>query len=293
MEQRSVGPVIVGVDGSPASAAAVELGTWEARRRHVPLLLAHGILHELPYVNYGLLPYPPLDHTVREEARAMLESVEHRTRSTHPGLTVRSTLVTGGGAGTLVELSRTASLVLVGARGTGGFAELRLGSVSAQVTMHSHAPVIVVRDREDVVGSGPVVVGVDGSPAGDVAIGFAFDEAMARSVPLLMVYAWWMHPLGNLGPVTPWQYEPGAAQAEAARMLAEATAGWRTKYPDVTVHELAVHHTNPAWGLIEASRDAGLLVVGSRGRGGFASLVLGSVSQSVITHADVPVAVVR
>jgi nucleotide-binding universal stress UspA family protein len=293
MQQRSAGLVIVGVDGSTASAAAVELGAWEARRRRASLLLAHGILTELPHATYGPLPRPPLDHTVREETRSMLENVEHRTRSIHPGLTVRSTLVTGGGAGTLVELSRGASLVLVGARGTGGFAELRLGSVSAQVTMHAHAPVIVVRERDDVVGRGPVVVGVDGSPANEAAIGFAFDEAMARAVPLRMVYVWWMHPLRNLGPVTPWQYEPGAAQAEADRMLAEATAGWRTKFPDVTVQELAVHHTNPACGLIEASRDASLLVVGSRGRGGFASLILGSVSQSVITHADAPVAVVR
>jgi nucleotide-binding universal stress UspA family protein len=291
--KRDIGPVIVGVDGSASGAAAIEYGAWEARHRHAALLLVHGLLDRMPYPSYGWVPHVPIENVVRAEARTMVEQAEHRTRSTHPGLTVRSTLVAGGGASTLVELSRTAQLVVVGARGAGGFAELRLGSVSAQVTMHAHAPVVVVREDPATSAGRPVVVGIDGSPAADEALAFAYEEAVARGVAVRPVYAWWTLPLRNLGPTNPLTYEPQVAQDEANRMLAEVLAGWRQKYPDVVVEERAVHDLNPAWALIESSRDAGLLVVGSRGRGGFASLLLGSVGQSVVAHASCSVAVIH
>jgi nucleotide-binding universal stress UspA family protein len=216
---------------------------------------------------------------------------------------VRTATIAGSAAGALVELSSDACLVVVGGRGAGGFAGLALGSVAAQVVRHAHAPVVVV--RPPVVGTAveapcqpaphlaPIVVGVDGSATSATALEFAFDEAAARGVPLIAIYAWWLLPLGNLGPTTPLHWESTEALEEAQRILSEATAGWSEKYPDVTVLPIAEHSMNPAWSLIEASRRAGLLVVGSRGRGGFASLLLGSVSATVVAHAACPVAVVR
>ncbi len=301
--QAATAPVIVGVDSSATSTAAVRIGAWEARRRRAPLLLVHGYLDEMPYASYGWAVYPSLYQTARDSARGMLTDVELRTRADHPGLQVRSALVAGGGASALVELSHTASLVVVGSRGSGGFAGLLLGSVSAQVAMHGHAPVIVVRPPAadvpannvgaTVPGDGPIVVGVDGSSENAAAIGFAFDEANARSVPLVGLYSWWTLPTANLGPTDSLHYDPVAAKDEAERMLSEALAGWSEKYSDVPVRRVAVHDINPAWALIDASRQAALVVVGSRGRGGFASLLLGSVSQTVLSNAHCPVAVVR
>ena len=137
------------------------------------------------------------------------------------------------------------------------------------------------------------MAGVDGSAASAAVLEFAFDEADARNVPLTVVYAWWMRPIDGLGPTTPWQYEPDQAAAQARRALAETVAGWAEKYPDVEVHAVARRDMNPVLALVEESRDAGILVVGSRGRGGFAGLLLGSVSQSLVDNAQCPVAVVR
>src|SRR2546421_4838050 len=133
--------------------------------------------------------------------------------------------------------------------------------------------------------SRPVVVGVDGSPESAAALGFAFDEASARGLPLVAVYAWRALPSENLGPVTMRHYDPDEAAQEAARLLAEQLAGWPAKYPDVSLERQAVLSFNPAETLVDASRTASLVVVGSRGRGGFAGLLLGSVSRALVPHA--------
>jgi len=300
--QAEAKPVMVGVDGSAGSAAAVRIGAWEAKRRRLPLLLVHGYLDQLPYPTHGWTYYQPLATVVRNDAHTMLTDVELRARADHPGLTVRSALVAGGGASTLAELSHTSSLVVVGSRGLGGFAGLSLGSVGAQVAMHSHAPVIVVRPRYAAMptgggggsppGSGPVVVGVDGSARSAAALGFAFDEANARNVPLVALHAWSV-PFDVLGPTSPVRVDAMPARQEAERLLAEALAGWSEKYPDVPVRLVDEHDVNPSRTLIEASRGAGLVVVGNRGRGGFASLLLGSVSHALVGNAHCPVAVIR
>lgn len=245
--------VLVGVDGSAGSVAAVDLGAWEAKRHRFPLLLVHAD--------------PELTPGARDGVRRMLLDLELRARADHAALTVRSTLVAGGGASALVELSRGASLVVVGARGLGGFDELSLGSVAAQVVTHAHAPVIVARPPSDMdKAPARVVVGLDGSPESTAALGFAFDEASARAVPLVALCA-----------VPP----------------DEALAVWSDKYADVTVNAVVEPTSHPALALIEASRDADLVVVGHRGRGGFAGMLLGSVSRAVVTLAHSPVAVVR
>lgn len=301
-QQRSTTPVLVGVDGSPGSLAAVELGAWEAKRRRAPLHLVNGYQGDTPHLGYGWVPYATLGTAMRDAARDLLSGIEVATHAAHPGLTVRSTVVAGGGASALVELSRDASLVLVGSRGHGGFADLLLGSVAAQVVTHAHAPVIVVRPPTDdphgavaaarvAPGSGPVVVGIDGSPASSLALQFALDEAAARQASLVAIYVWSTDPLDNLRSGAP--YDPGRAEAEADRMVAEAVAGWTDKYPDTTIVRRPVHHLNPTWTLMESSRDASLLVVGSRGRGGFARLLLGSVSRELAARAYCPVAIVR
>lgn len=296
-------PVIAGVDGSGSSQAAACLGAWEAGRRGCPLLLVHAVPTLPGVASLGSEPAGDGRASARLAATELLDRAAVRTHAGHPAVRVRTAVVAGSAAGGLVELSAKACLVVVGARGAGGFPSLSLGSVAAQVARHAHAPVLVARPAaggraRDLPcpsgpASGPVIVGVDGSVDSAAALGFAFDEANARAAELIAVYAWWMLPLGNLGPTTARHYDPAQAQAQAQRQLGEAVAGWSEKYPDVPVRSVAEHSMNPAWALTEASRNAALLVVGSRGRGGFSSLLLGSTSQAVLDQAACPVAVVR
>jgi nucleotide-binding universal stress UspA family protein len=294
-------PVVAGVDGSEASWPAVLTGAWEAQQRRTTLLLVCGYVDPVTYLFTATIPYSRRGYDPRNEANAMLVKTAERVIEQHPDLMVLTRLRSGSGGAALVEESTAASLVVVGARGSGGFTGLSIGSVGAQVAAHAHSPVIVVRPPfgEEAGGMGtiprpgPIVVGVDGSSMTEAALAFAFEEASARQVPLVALYAWWMLPRDNLGPVHPGTYDDEEARTEAWRILAEAVAGWSPKYPDVPVEKRPVHTMNPSVALIEASAEAGLVVVGSRGRGGFTGLLLGSVGRDLVGHAHAPVAVIH
>lgn len=283
------GPVVAGVDGSAGSTNAMWWAAREAQRRHVALRLVHGYT--------PALPDPMSPHTRREHegglhaARAMLAVQAGLVARDYPDLPVQRVVLGGVPAGVLVEESGTAQLVVVGGRGRGGFTGLLTGSVATQVAAHARCPVVVL--RRDIHADGPVVVGVDGSTHNRAALEFGFEVAAGYGRPLVALYAWQALPPDNLGPVTLWHYDPDQAAEEAARLLAEQLAGWATKYPDVPVTHQPVLSFNPAGTLIEASRTASLVVVGSRGRGGFTSLLLGSVSRTLVHHCHAPVAVVH
>jgi nucleotide-binding universal stress UspA family protein len=292
MAAHRPGPVVVGVDGSETALAAVELGAWEAERRGVSLRLVHAYTWPSPYSLVGFPGQPEAYEFPLQAARVMVADVAERVRARRPGLDVRTAVVAGWAAGTLVDESDHAGLVVVGARGLGGFAGLLVGSVSAQVSSHSRCPVVVTRGGADPTAAGPVVVGVDGTEEGNAALGFAFEEAAARGMPLVALWAWWMLPWGNLGPVSPRHYDEAEAAEEARRLLAEAVAGWSERHPDVETRQLAVHDMNPAEALRDASREAGLLVVGRHGGSAASRWVLGSIGEALVRHAECPVAVV-
>jgi nucleotide-binding universal stress UspA family protein len=196
---------------------------------------------------------------------------------------VRPLLISGQPAAVLCERSHTAAMVVVGSRGRGGIAGMLLGSVSWQVAAHAHCPVVVVRGHWRPAGDyspGPVVVGTDGSPASDAALGFGFEEAALRGAPLLAVCALADAP-GCLGGDLYLQEE-----------VQQAIIRQKKRYSEVAVlREVAQGGARAA--LLAAAHDAQLLVVGSRGRGGIKGMLLGSVSQAVLHHAPCPVAVVR
>jgi nucleotide-binding universal stress UspA family protein len=198
----------------------------------------------------------------------------------------------------VIDASAEASLVVVGSRGLGGFTGLMLGSVGSQLAAHSKSPVIVVRPPGDPgdmgVGPGraPVVVGVDGIPESEAALDFAFDQAAARGVTLRAMYAWWMLSISALGPTDRMHYDTMQAEDEARRLLAEATAGWRGKYPDVELELVPTHALNPIVAVLDLSQDAGLLVVSRHGGNALTRLLLGSVGDVAVREASCPVAVV-
>jgi nucleotide-binding universal stress UspA family protein len=213
-------------------------------------------------------------------------------RQVAPELEIDQVEVTGYPVPVLLGESARAEIVVLGDRGLGGFTGLLIGSVAVEVTAHASCPVIVVRGPEpDRAGPRPepVVVGVDGSPTSEAATAFAFEAASLRRVPLVAVHVWRDVLVdATMAPLLDWD----VIDSDEREVLAERLAGWSEKYPDVPVRRL-VARDRPARALVEESGRAQLVVVGSRGRGGFHGLLLGSVSQALLHHAHCAVAVVR
>jgi nucleotide-binding universal stress UspA family protein len=286
-ERVMSGPIVVGVDGSESALTAVRWAAEEAARHRVPLRLVHAYL--LPKRGYPdvVVTGSQVRAAFEEQGRQWLEPAAASVRDLVPE--VETAVVADQPAAAMVDASRDARLVVLGSRGLGGFLGMVVGSVAVSVAAHGRSPVVVVRGPYPA--TGPVVLGVDGSPAGEAAVALAFEEASARDATLIALIAW-----------TPWLAGTPYAddmrvhwsdmEAEQKQLLAQRLAGWQEEYPDVAVDRRVVRERS-AKALIDASRDAQLLVVGSRGRGGFAGLLLGSTSQALVHHAPCPLAVVR
>ncbi|MGI5170888.1 universal stress protein [Spirillospora sp. CA-253888] len=283
--------ILVGVDDSELSMAALDWAVEEARRRNAGLRVLHAVL---PWL---MREHPdPKTAEVREWmvncGREVLDRALARVRDRAPDLEVTGAVVPGPSSEALVGAAKDALMTVVGTHGANALGGMLLGSVAWQVAAHAPGPVVVVRGD----GTGPhgeVVVGVDGSDGGDAALGFAFREAALRGARLRAVLAWtFPMPVGGPAGFAPAVYDPELVAADEERVLLEALAEWRERFPEVEVVPEVVHGTATR-ALAGASARADLLVVGSRGRGGFAGLVLGSVSHALLHRAHCPVAVVR
>ncbi|MEO3748361.1 universal stress protein [Plantactinospora sp. B5E13] len=297
MTSTSPPGVVVGVDGSAESLRALDWAAEEARLRGRPLRVVHAFIWPMLHVPLGPAPMAPPDAGLRQQAERILDGAADRARRVAPGLAVSTELPEGAPAPALIEASHGAELVVVGSRGLGGFAGLLLGSVGVQVTAHAAGPVVVVRGEAHessaaVVVPGEVLVGVDGSELSALAVGFAFEYAHRHALGVAAVHvARPGRPGGGNGRAAsgPAGGDPAASEA---RLLTDALAGWGEKYPNVLTRSATVSG-RPAEVLVQQAAGAELVVVGARGRGGFAGLLLGSVSQAVLQHAPTPVAVVR
>lgn len=282
--------IVVGYDGSDRADQALRWAAEEAGRLRAPLHILH-VARSV--VDAYVVADPHLDLTSQLGNQVLAGGVE-RAYAADPDLVVTTQLeVQESVAAMLVEASTHAALVVVGSRGRGGFAGLLLGSVSVAVAAHAHCPVVVVRQaaREPSGTSRPVVVGVDGSPTSVRAIDLAFDQASRLGVPLVAIHAWELPPMA--GPVPGWTPdEVEELQVAEKALLSESLAGHAERYPEVEVQPM-VRRGGSAQVVLAAAQDAGLLVVGSRGRGGFRGLLLGSVSQAVLHHSTCPVVVVH
>lgn len=297
MEHEQV--VLVGVDGSPASLNALEWAIAQAHQmgRRLHLVCAYAV----PTFAAASLDggYAALDDTaIREGAQAVLdEAVE---RASGRGVEVTSALETGDPAGVLVDLSKQVCLAVVGTRGHSGFAERVLGTVSSALPAHAHCPTIVVplnADEEtgEEAQAPPmpirrIVVGVDGSDSAKVALQHAIDQAVAWNAELTAVVA---VPIGAGAGILGWL--PAAVDRES--VLEDVKEGLNVAVDtavegkDITVRRHALDGSGAAL-LAEFSSAVDLVVVGSRGRGGFAGMLLGSTSQQVLHHSACPVMVV-
>ncbi|WP_017601383.1 universal stress protein [Nocardiopsis lucentensis] len=274
------GDVVVGVDGSRPALRALEWAAQEAALHERSLL----VVHALPRYEFDM-PLAPGRWTEAENyGREVVAEAVTVVSGSYPGLRVETRTRPARAVDMLLEASDRAFAVVVGSRGYGGFHELLLGSTGLQLVGHAGCPVVVVRDGP-IAPRHEIVVGVDGSEYSSSAVDYAFAEAQARGVGLRALHAW-AAGVGGSGE------DREAAVGEAWGVLSRALDPWREKVPEVRgVEELTLDR--PARALVRASELADLVVVGSRGRGGFRGLVLGSVSHAVVHHALCPVVVAR
>jgi nucleotide-binding universal stress UspA family protein len=291
--------IVVGVDGSSSSKSAIRWAAHEARMRNVPLTLVHVVVTPSWGPTPWLLSDAPLpvpaeqDPALEESGRKIIaEAIKVVEDSAEDGVLteIKSELYFSVPVSTLVKLSKQAQMVVVGCRGQNTMSRVLLGSVSNGLLHHAHCPVVVIHDSvpsSQKRSNLPVVVGVDGSSASELATEIAFDEASRRGVDLVALHAYRDENLPQVLNVQWSGDNPIPPQA-----LADRLTGWLERYPDVTIHPRIVCD-NPARHLIDESESAQLVVVGSRGRGGFAGMLLGSVSTAVAHAANVPVIVAR
>ena len=288
--------VVVGADGSPSSQLAVNWAARAAAMRHVPLT----VVHVVPSLSVaasalawpaGRVPQEVLEIQENDGRRVIADAIkvveDSATGGNRPE--IDSEMLFGRYVPVLVDLSKDAELMVVGCRGRTGQHRL-LGSVSTGLIHHAHCPVAVIHDE---VSSSlqsprlPVVVGIDGSRASELAMAIAFDEASWRGVDLVALHVW-----SDTDMSTVFGIDSSAVQSAADKTLGESLVGWQERYPEVTVQRV-VEFERPVRHLLEQAEKAQLVVVGSHGRGGFGGMMLGSVSTAVAQEARVPVIVAR
>ena len=269
--------IVVGVDGSVSSDAAVQWAAREAQLRKCRLTLVHAEFRQ---------------HQVHD-ARAILDDavrIVNDTSNDGSPADIDSQVSVSSPVPSLVDMSKDADMVVVGARGLGAVGRALLGSVSTGLLHHADCPVAVIHSgasRQSGDSHAPVLLGVDGSPASELATAIAFDEASIRETRLVALHAWSDADRGRVSSM-----EESALRSAAEEILAERLGGWRERYSDVSVTRI-VEYGDPATHLLERSKFAQLVVLGSHGRGGFAGMLLGSVSSAVAHGARAPVIVAR
>ncbi|WP_245548288.1 universal stress protein [Nocardia pneumoniae] len=278
---RTARPIVVGVDGSAASLAAVRWAAIAAARRHTPLHLVNalGVPGEALPVLGTLLFDTSAHRKAGESALSSGRSIVRELTESIGDLEVETFLESPSPVTALVRRSAHAELLTVGTRGLGTFERVLLGSVAVELTRHARCPVAIIPGIDEApppLPQSPVLVGVDGSLCSAHAVEIAFDEASARRVGVVAMTIW-----SRRDP-------PAETQVRTGALLAERLAGVAEKYPDVPVDRV-VAEGQPARRLLQEARNAQLLVLGSRGRGGVAGAALGSVSQAVLQGTRIPV----
>jgi nucleotide-binding universal stress UspA family protein len=284
-------PVLVGVDGSASAQRALRWAAEAAVLRAIGLDVVHAWSTPYPLYPQEIFADPA---PFEEAAQGLLDdAVETLARAEAVPAPIRPVLVEDAPASALIRLSAKAELLVVGTRGRGGFASLRLGSVSHKCVHHAHCPIAIVPPTWIGNDHGRVVVGVDGSVPSRSALIWAIQEAARRHACLAVLHAIDQGQLVTpFGPVVtvPREELEKSSQMLLEEMLHRSAHDAGVQPDDV---ELVPATTGAARALIEAAHDADLLVVGSRGRGGFRGLLLGSVSQQCVNQAPCPVVVVR
>ncbi|MDR3082016.1 MAG: universal stress protein [Streptomyces sp.] len=277
-------PIVAGVDSDPGTRVALAWAADAAARRRVPLRLVHA--EGVPTAGFRSWESPPSweawNRALHEAGEQVLKAAVDFVEARQPQIEVSGLLAEGNPVWILREQSREATALVLGSWHLSRVKEMfGTASVAVPVMSHARCPVIVVPESEQVTQQDAYfVVGVDGSERSATAVDFAFEEAALHGAALRALYVWHPRLLGVL--------DEHAARQECERVLSETVVGRGATYPDVELrHEVVSGH--PVEVLTEASAQALGLVVGTRGHGGFAGMLLGSVSQGVLRYARCPV----
>lgn len=283
-------PIVVGFDGSEHARLALRWAVDEAARQRAPIAAVYAISWSPECAE---VTSQETDRRVRERARRIADEAVAEAALLDPRVAITATVAAGHPVRVLCDLSREARTVVLGSRGHGGFAGLIAGSVSIAVATHAHCPVVVVRELPEEPSGLPVAVGVDDSPQSRLAVDVAFAEADARGVSVLAVRAWGAS-TASLHGTTAFLRSEELAEMEIAerRFLHDIIQPAAARHRQVRVEERLVDQTAAA-ALTEVAPKVQLLVVGSRGHGGFAGLLIGSVGMQLLHYARCPVAIVR
>ena len=290
-ETRAKHRILVCVDGSAASDAAVAWATREAIMRRMPITLMHAVPPVVVGWPVGQL-YMDMPNWQKENGKHALDQARktlgaNLSESEPPE--IHTEMVYSSVVPALIDASKDAWMIVAGSQGLGALGRLLLGSVTTTLIHHAHCPVAVIHSDERMApdSSAAVLLGVDGSPASEAATALAFDEASRRGVGLVALHVW-----SDVGVFPILGMDWRDRESEGQEILAERLAGWQERYPDVRVKPLVFCDKPSRW-LLKESEHAQLVVVGSHGRGGFPGMLLGSVSSTVAQSATVPVIVVR
>jgi nucleotide-binding universal stress UspA family protein len=283
--------VLVCVDGSAASDAAVTWGMREAIMRQLPITLMHAVPPVVVGWPVGQL-YADMPEWQQDEAQHVIDQARKTLSAGLGGAEppeIRTQVVYSSAVLALIDASKDAWMIVAGSQGLGAVGRLLLGSVTTGLVHYAHCPVAIIHSDQTAAldTNAPVLLGIDGSPASEAATALAFDEASRRGVELHALHVW-----SDVGVFPILGMDWRDREREGQEILAERLAGWQEQYPDVHVERLLFCDKPSQWLLRESGR-AQLVVVGSRGRGGFPGMLLGSVSSAVAQSAKVPVLVVR
>lgn len=287
------GAVVAGLDGSDKDHGVLAFAGREAQILGAPLhLVAAQEVHTglVGAWDAGFIPMG-LEPEMGERGARILDAATARLESEQSGLTVSTSQPWGTPSQVLVDASQVARIVVVGSGRKGTLERVLLGTTSLDTAMHAACPVVVVGADPGDVGR-PVVVGVDGSDHSIRAATVAGDEASRRGVPLVVVTTWWLEVVDGIVVTEEGTPEWERVESRYRGMIDHVLEPVRAKHPELVV-DVDLRNARPVDVLLERAADAGLVVVGSRGRGGFAGMALGSVSHKLLQRALVPVAIVR
>ncbi len=277
-------PIVAGVDGSGRSLRAVMWAAHDAALRGCPLRM----IHTLPRWEGDFPVFPPGRFEEAERhGRVVVEEAASLVREVYPDLEVASHLSMGTPTQVLLTEATNAHSVVLGAKGE-AVGNMLMGSTTLQLVGHAACPVVVVGHAS--AGHHRVVVGTDGSPDSTRALRYAFEEASLRKARLRVVNALGLPqgwPKHLLRPLPEDNEEVSVRRQEVESQL----AALREQHPDVAV-EVHVHRRDPVPVLTDATHKADLLVMGSRGRGGFHGLAVGSVTHKLLHFVGCPMVVV-
>lgn len=283
--------IAVAVDGSAESDAAVRWAAREALLREADVTLVHVVAPVVVTWPVGYLRASFTEWQEENAAHALEQAQKIFAAEVGNGKmpVVKAQVLHDNVAPGLVTASRDAEMIVAGSRGLGAISGTLLGSISRTLLHHARCPVAVIRTNEadSARHTAPVLVGIDGSPASEAATALAFDEASRRQVDLVALHAW-----SDVGVLPILGMDWHEYEDQGHEVLAERLAGWQEQYPDVHIQRRIVCDRPAGW-LLEESEHAQLVVLGSRGRGGFAGMLLGSVSAAVAEAATCPVLVAR